>query len=548
MRGRIESLEPRLLLTAVNAGGPAIGMFAASNSFTGGTNFTSSTPVDVSGVVDPAPAAVYQTERTGSNGSDFTYLQSGLIPGNSYDIRLHFAEIFWSASGQRSFDVEINGTKVIDDYDVFVEAGGEDKAVIEEFTATATAGGQITMEFLTEVNNAKVSAIEVIGEVQGGERVLFVRGGDRTGGFLEAGNDFQRTEQLADITNFSTSGGNHGWGTLATTLEGAGFVLEQITEGSETSSGPAAGIHIDFETMNLDQYDAIVLGSNNAVYDTAAVDAIEDYIRGGGAVLFISDANFGGNWADASNSDQQFLDRFGWTMNQDQGTYTISRSSGEFLVPDHPIFSGVNSFDGEGVTPIMVGSPGTGVTETILARAEGNTRVNTPPFGGNMQGGSRPSTANDAVLVVADADDGRIAGHYDRNTFFNQNGAGTNINRLDNTQYAINLFSWLVGRFEPSADFDSNGTVEGLDFLAWQRGSGTTSGAIRSDGDANLDEAVDAQDLTVWQETYGETTAAVAASQTSSDLIALAARASESNQDVEERDAFFAELESRFSS
>lgn len=390
--------------------------------------------------------------------------------------------------------------------------------------------------------------VEPVSQSQtGGEHVLFVRGGHRTGGFLEAGNDTQRTEQLADITNFSASGGNHGWGTLATTLEGAGFVLEQITEGSETTSGPAAGIHIDFETLDLNQYDAIVLGSNNAVYDTAAIDAIEDYIRGGGAVLFISDANFGGNWADASNSDQQFLDRFGWTMNQDQGTYQITRSAGEFLVPDHPIFAGVNAFDGEGVTPIMVGTPGIGVTETILARAEGNTRVNMPPFGSNMQGGSRPTTANDAVLVVADVDDGRIAGHYDRNTFFNQNGAGTNINRLDNSQYAINLFSWLVGRFEPSADFDMSGTVDGLDFLAWQRGFGATSGAARSDGDANLDEAVDAQDLTVWQESYGETTVVIGRAQAAGDLIALAARAAASDQDAEERDGYFEQLESYFS-
>ncbi|CAN0364917.1 unnamed protein product, partial [Ectocarpus sp. 4 AP-2014] len=56
---------------------------------------------------------------------------------------------------------------------------------------------------------------------------------------------------------------------------------------------------------------------------------------------------------------------------------------------------------------------------------------------------------NDATVVVASAGEGKVAGHFDRNTFFNQNGAGTNLNRFDNKQYALNLFGWLVGAFDP---------------------------------------------------------------------------------------------------
>ena len=279
-------------------------------------------------------------------------------------------------------------------------------------------------------------------------RVLFVRGADRSGGFLEAGNDTQRTEHLADIGNYSTSGGNHGWGELADVLSGAGFDLEQITETAENGSGPSLGVHIDFENVNLDQYDVVVFGSNNALYDTAAVDAIDAYIRGGGGALFISDANFGGNWADASNSDQQFLDRFGMVMNQDQGTYSLVRSSGDFLVPSHPILENVDQFDGEGVTPITVGTLPVDVNATILARAKNNVRRNPQPPG-SSQGPSESPGLDDAALVVATASDGRIAGHFDRNTFFNLNGAGTNINRFENEQFAINLFTWLATENPP---------------------------------------------------------------------------------------------------
>jgi len=272
-----------------------------------------------------------------------------------------------------------------------------------------------------------------------GHNVLFVRGADRSGGFLEAGNDAGRTEQLADIFNTSTSGGNHGWAELRMALEEDGFVVDQITEQAENDSGPSEGIAIAFDEMDLDGYDVIVMGSNNAVYDTAQIDALEAWIRSGGGALFISDANFGSDWADAPDSDQQFLDRFGVVMNQDNGTYVLRRSSDDFNRPDHPILAGVDAFDGEGVSPIVVDN-----TAEVFARAKNATRVNEPPFDNRNRGQTRSVTDADGALVVLEPDRGRIAGHFDRNTFFNKHGAGTDITRFDNLTYAINLFTWLA--------------------------------------------------------------------------------------------------------
>src|SRR6476619_1988111 len=82
--------------------------------------------------------------------------------------------------------------------------------------------------------------------------ILFVRGADRSGGFLEANNDAGRTEQLADINNASTAAGNHGWATLAGTLRDAGYVVEQIKEPLEANApatGQTTGAPIKFETM-----------------------------------------------------------------------------------------------------------------------------------------------------------------------------------------------------------------------------------------------------------------------------------------------------------
>lgn len=277
-------------------------------------------------------------------------------------------------------------------------------------------------------------------------RILFVRGGPGTGGFLEGGSD----EQLSDINNFSESGGNHGWGTLGQTLSQAGFICEKAIEGPAANNTP-----IDFTAIDLSKYDVIVLGSNNADYSAALVDPVEDFVLAGGGLLVISDANWGQNWGDAPTSDQAFFDRFGLIMNQDRGTYSLRRSDGDYVIGGvdqgvHPILIGpdgllgtaddVNEFDGEGVSPITLNPGSTGLTPEVLAKAKGNLRLN-DNFGG---GSSAPAGIDDGALVAVNVGAGRVAGHFDRNTFFNLNGAGTSIHRFDNRQYALNLFGWLA--------------------------------------------------------------------------------------------------------
>jgi len=330
--------------------------------------------------------------------------------------------------------------------------------------------------------------------------VLFIRGADRSGGFLEAGNDFQRTEQLADITNEATFGGNHGWFELAETLRAEGFTLDQMLEPLEPGApvtGPTAGAPIPFDQMDLTGIEVIVFGSNNAVYTPAQIDAIDQYVRTGAAALFISDANFGGSWNDASDSDQQFLDRFGWTMQQDRGTYVLRRDDGDFVDPTNPILNNVDAIDGEGVSPIVVPAAdifGVATTQVVRAKPGAQTRNND----GNP-GSIRPVGPADSTLAIATVADGRIAGHIDRNTFFNLNGAGTNINRFDNRQYAVNLFRWLAGlpidgdTPDPFDDCNDNGLDDAIETAATQGLVGTYFDGLDFTGErrARIDTTVD---------------------------------------------------------
>ena len=148
---------PTQVVTAINAGGKASGSYLVDASFSGGSSASTTATINTSGVTTPAPQAVYQTEHYGN----FTYTVAGLTAGATYTVELQFAEIYWTAAGKREFNVLINGTQVLTDFDIFATAGGEDIAIMEPFRAVANSAGKITIQFVTVLDNAKLSGLEI---------------------------------------------------------------------------------------------------------------------------------------------------------------------------------------------------------------------------------------------------------------------------------------------------------------------------------------------------------------------------------------------------
>jgi fibronectin type 3 domain-containing protein len=141
----------------INAGGPAVTPFVADKDFTGGSTIHHANTIDLSGVTNPAPMAVYQTARVGN----FTYTLPGFTAGASHTVRLHFAETYFSTAGSRKFNVTINGTQVLSAFDIFAAAGAKNKAIIEQFTVKANASGQYIIQFTSTVNQSLLSGVEV---------------------------------------------------------------------------------------------------------------------------------------------------------------------------------------------------------------------------------------------------------------------------------------------------------------------------------------------------------------------------------------------------
>ena len=144
----------------INAGGAASGTWAADTGFTGGSTYAVTTAIDTTQLTGTVPPqAVLQTERYG----EFTYTLGGFTAGSAQAVTLYFAEVYWTAAGQRTFNVAINGSSVLTAFDIYAAAGGTAKAVSRTFDTTASASGQIVIQFTRAggPDNPKVSAISV---------------------------------------------------------------------------------------------------------------------------------------------------------------------------------------------------------------------------------------------------------------------------------------------------------------------------------------------------------------------------------------------------
>jgi hypothetical protein len=131
--------------------------------FAGGVSVPRLNPI--SGTPHPS---LYSAERYGN----FRYVVPVAAADGAYTVRLHFAETWWGPSnpggggeGSRLFNVLCNGTMLLESFDVYKEAGGENRALIKTFRdIRPNPQSRIELSFIPRVNYASLNAIEIFQE------------------------------------------------------------------------------------------------------------------------------------------------------------------------------------------------------------------------------------------------------------------------------------------------------------------------------------------------------------------------------------------------
>jgi len=200
-REAVDSLElayawrcpPRPYAFRINAGGPDYtdtqGKFWRADIY-----YVGGTPWGVGDeIFETDDDPLYQTERYGAG-----YSYEIPLSNASYRVVLHFAENFFESSGSRIFDVLAEGQTAIDDLDIYAEVG-HDVALTYAFNVQVS-DGTLNLDLQASVNNAKLSAIEVLRPVSGDIA--------RTPGFVDFGSqEVGTSSEFHEITLKNTSSG-----------------------------------------------------------------------------------------------------------------------------------------------------------------------------------------------------------------------------------------------------------------------------------------------------------------------------------------------------
>ncbi|WP_309091283.1 malectin, partial [Phenylobacterium sp.] len=233
--------------------------YLADQYFSGGTTFTAASPIGAT-----TDDVVYQTERYGSSFSYAVPLANG-----SYSVKLQFAELYHGAAGQRVFDVSAEGALVLDNLDIFAQAGG--KFIAKDFVIpVSVTDGVLNLQFAASVDMAKIDAIVVT-------PASTTQASAASAGALASPGALTVTQSGGSTA--VTEGGASDTVTLALSRQPMADVTVTAAGGPDLGAQPAT---LTFTTVNWDQPQTVTVSAFN---DTLAEGAETD------SVTFVTTSN-----------------------------------------------------------------------------------------------------------------------------------------------------------------------------------------------------------------------------------------------------------------
>jgi hypothetical protein len=342
---------------------------------------------------------------------------------------------------------------------VILDASGSDP------TSALDNGDGSRLLFISDNASANLITVMIGGlELTGGDA-------ERDGGAIFSTENLEiRESTIAGNAAFDGKGG----GIMA--IGGGLMIANSTVSGNRAVNGGGIGI----QTANLTVVNSTVSGN-------------EADTRGGGI--------YGASGAAIEVRHSTFSDNRASSLRQGGGIYVAANVN---LSIDHTIVA--NNQAGNG--PDISAAGTVSLTHSLVEDSNGFTSVGSPNITGqdpnlgplSDNGGPTQTHALLEGSAAIDAGEFGITSPPD----FDQRGAP--FHRVVANLGAFEVID--IGAFEvqvlvDSADFDTDNDIDGSDFLAWQRGFGTTP-AAKADGDADNDADVDGDDFSIWQNQFGQ--------------------------------------------
>ncbi|RVU02460.1 T9SS type A sorting domain-containing protein [Mucilaginibacter limnophilus] len=112
----------------------------------------------IAGIAGTDVDSLYQTYLSAATDLAETRYEIPVANGD-YQVRLHFAELYWTTPGSRVFGINIENQLVLQNFDIFKEVGFN-SAIVKDFNTTVN-DGVLTIKFNPTANRTSIAAVEL---------------------------------------------------------------------------------------------------------------------------------------------------------------------------------------------------------------------------------------------------------------------------------------------------------------------------------------------------------------------------------------------------